>query len=117
MRQNVELEYRGLPFPRPADSNGAVTRGRAAGEKQIRLGPAFAGVKRVMHNLTVHLLSIEVTPGQDVLQRRRFGREFHAEQLSHLKFGCRLGIMAGASAVGELSVLPQALLQEIAVGP
>ena len=94
-----EYEYRGLPLPRPANSNGAVTRGGGAGEKQIRLGPAFAGVKRVMHNLTVHLLSIEVTPGQDVLKRRRFGREFHAGQLIHLQCGCRLGIMAGAGAV------------------
>src|SRR4030095_13513477 len=60
--QNVELEHGRLSLPWAAHCDGAVTSGDATGDKKIFFGPTFAGVKRIMHNLTAHFLSIQITP-------------------------------------------------------
>ena len=78
-RCGVKFKDRLRSFPRPGNRDGTVADHLLADVELVRLGPALAGMERVVDDLAVHLLPVMLAPREDFPDGHGGGRELHEE--------------------------------------
>src|SRR5688572_1215909 len=76
-RRDIKLEDGRLSGPWAALHDRTVAGRDPVSKEKILGSPAGPRVERIMHDLAIHLLTIQVSPRANLLKRRQLGRALH----------------------------------------